>query len=207
MTFAAHSHVGVLALQGGVAPHVEAFARLGVRAREVRRPADLEEVRYLALPGGESTTLARLLDLFELTAPLVRRVQEGSLAVFGTCAGAILLGQRTTDVPHALGLLDVETSRNAYGPQPHSGRRRITLDAFGREQDAVFIRAPRFVQVGEDVRVLARDGNDPVLVEASGLLAASFHPELDEDPFLHRYFLERFRELLPTERESGRTSA
>lgn len=190
---------GVLALQGSFEPHVRAFARLGIAAREVRRPQDLDGLTHLVLPGGESTTLHRLLELFELAAPILARHRAGSLALFGTCAGAILLGRPApgdSPDPPRWSLLDAELRRNAYGRQIDSFQAALDVhdldeDAPPRRMTGVFIRAPRIESLGPDVRVLARRNGEPVLVQAAGLLAATFHPELTDDPWLHALFLRR----------------
>lgn len=182
--------VGVLALQGGFEPHLACLARLGVEGREVRAPEALAGLSHLILPGGESTTLARLFERFGLREPLLRRHAEGTLALFGTCAGAILLGREAGEPPPRLGLLDVAVERNAFGPQAASDAPLVELEAFGRAFRCVFIRAPRFLAPGPAVRVLARRDGAPILVQGPGVLAASFHPELTGDPFLHRYFLD-----------------
>lgn len=181
-------NVGVLALQGGFEPHLAMFARSGVAARPVRRPADLATLTHLVLPGGESTTLHHLLVLFDMWEPLRVRFQAGQLALFGTCAGAILLGKTDGSRPPRLELLDVIVQRNAYGTQVHSFTEE--LDVGGRPMPCTFIRAPKFTSVGPDVRVLARRGTEPILVAAPKLLAATFHPELGADPRVHRWFLE-----------------
>lgn len=178
---------GVLALQGGFEPHRAMFARLGVRAREVRSREQLRGLTHLVLPGGESTTLHHLLKLFGLWDELSERYQAGELALFGTCAGAILLGRGDGERPPRLGLLDARLVRNAYGRQVDSFIRE--LDVLGAPLGCTFIRAPRILENGPEVRVLARAGLDPVLVEAPGLLAATFHPELGDDPRVHEYFL------------------
>ena len=184
------SGVGVLALQGGFEPHLEAFGALGVEACEVRTKQALEGLTHLVLPGGESTTLAHLMDLFDLRETLVQNVRSGRLAVFGTCAGAILLGRESGEAPRRLGLMDAEVHRNAYGTQTASRSTDLELDAFGRILRAVFIRAPRFGELGAEVRVLARDRGEPVLIEGPNTMAATFHPELSGDPVLHRYSLD-----------------
>ncbi len=182
--------VGVLALQGGVAPHLEAFSALGIAAREVRRRSHLAGLTHLVLPGGESTTLHHLLELFDLGSEIVHRHRAGELALFGTCAGAILLGRGDGERPPRFALLDAVLERNAYGRQVDSFTERLPFDVFGgRELDCVFIRAPRFLEVGSGARVLARRAGEPILVAGPGLLAATFHPELGDDPLIHRYFL------------------
>lgn len=182
--------VGVLALQGDVAPHLERFAALGVRASEVRAPRELDGLTHLVLPGGESTTLHHLSTLFGLWEELRARHRAGRLALFGTCAGAILLGRDEGARPPRLGLLEVTVERNAYGRQLDSFERPLAVEGLDAPLRGVFIRAPRIVDVGPGVRVLARDGADPVLVEGPGCLAAMFHPELTADPALHRRFLQ-----------------
>lgn len=184
--------VGVLALQGASAPHLACFARLGVSTREVRAPHELEGLTHLVLPGGESTTLHHLLQLFGLWESLRARQRAGSLALFGTCAGAILLARDAGGTPPTLGLLDAAVVRNAYGRQVDSFARPVELtpaDGPARTLPAVFIRAPRFTALGPGVRVLARLDGEAVALEAPGLLATAFHPELANDPWFHARFL------------------
>ncbi|MHC5010334.1 MAG: pyridoxal 5'-phosphate synthase glutaminase subunit PdxT, partial [Planctomycetota bacterium] len=145
---------------------------------------------HLVLPGGESTTLHHLLVLFGLREPIVAAHRRGDLALFGTCAGAILLGRASHLRPPRLGLLDVGVVRNAYGRQAESFAADVEVPVLGAPFPAVFIRAPRFCAPGPDVRVIGRRGDEPVLVEAPGLLAATFHPELTDDTRLHRRFLD-----------------
>lgn len=192
---------GVLALQGSSAPHLErleelfAAGELAAAPREVRQRRDLEGLTHLILPGGESTTIRHLLDLFGLTDELVARWSAGTLRLFGTCAGAILLGQDDGTRPKRLGLLDATLARNAYGRQIDSFSEELDLALPGpRGVDrapfhGVFIRAPRFVRVGDGLQVLARHRGEPVLVAAPGLLAGTFHPELTRDRRIHRWFL------------------
>lgn len=188
------TRVGVLALQGAVEAHLATFARLGVEALEVRSATDLEPLTHLVLPGGESTTIRHLLDLFGLGERIAARARAGELALFGVCAGAILLGREPagpgSERPARLGLLDARVARNAFGPQARSEARELHLAELGLDFRCITIRAPRILDVGPGVRVLGRDGADPILVEAPGLLAATFHPELTDDPRLHARFLE-----------------
>lgn len=184
--------VGVLALQGDSEPHRAAFARIGVAARGVRSPRDLDGLTHLVLPGGESTTLHHLLTLFDLWRPIAERHRAGELALFGTCAGAILLSKGCGGKPPTLGLLDAELERNAYGRQIDSFTCEVELTEEPGDPGsfpAVFIRAPRIVTVGPNVRVLARDGDEPLALEAPGLLASTFHPELTANPWFHARFL------------------
>jgi 5'-phosphate synthase pdxT subunit len=198
--------VGILALQGDVALHRAAFARLGLTARDVRAPRELDGLTHLVLPGGESTTLWRLMTLFGVWEPIRARVAAGELPVLGTCAGAVLLGQAAADerragtsVPPRMELVDAVVRRNAYGRQLASRTVEVELgldgDAPSVRVPCTFIRAPRIDAVGPDVRVLASASIDggpatPILIEAPGILAATFHPELLEDPLVHRRFLE-----------------
>lgn len=182
---------GVLALQGSSEPHLDKLRELGVAAREVRQRRDLERLTHLILPGGESTTIRHLLDLFGLTEPIVARARAGELALYGTCAGAILLAQDDGTRPARLGLLDATVARNAFGRQIDSFSRDVplALDGAPAPFHCVFIRAPRFTRLGPSVRVLGAFEGEPILVEAPGLLAGSFHPELTGDLRVHRHFL------------------
>lgn len=193
MRSALEPQVGVLALQGASAAHLAAFARLGVAAREVRSPHELDGLTHLVLPGGESTTLHHLLTLFGLWEPLRARHRAGELALFGTCAGAILLSKGCGGKPPTLGLLDAEVERNAYGHQVDSFTRALALDGeLGDSSGSVagvFIRAPRFVRVASGVRVLARLEGVPVALQAPGLLATTLHPELTDALVFHEHFL------------------
>lgn len=182
--------VGVLALQGSFAEHAAALRRLGSEPVLVRSADDLEGLTHLILPGGESTTLRHLLDLFGMSAPIRERFERGELALFGTCAGAILLGQDDGTRPERFGLLDATLARNAYGTQIESFRSTIEVEGLADGPlQAVFIRAPRFTQIGPRARVLASNAGEAVLVEQPGLLAATFHPELAGDDRLHARFL------------------
>ena len=198
--------VGVLALQGDFAKHLDAFAELGVEAVAVRRPVELDALCGLVLPGGESTTLSLLLDSSGLTEPLAEHLRAG-LAVFGTCAGLVLLAEEILDGrpdQRAFGVLGVTVRRNGYGRQLASFETEldaVALDASlsgdpGGPLPAVFIRAPRIETVGPGVEVLARlvgpggEDGDVVAVREKNILAAAFHPELTADRRMHRLFLE-----------------
>lgn len=186
--------VGVLALQGDVREHRQAFERCGVSTREVRLPADLEQIDALAMPGGESTTMSRLLRVFGLDAPLRRRLDEG-LPTFATCAGLILLSTRILDGRDdqvALGVLDVDVRRNGYGRQVDSFERDLHIDAIGGEPfTAVFIRAPLIERTGRSVEILASIDGHPVAIAQGPHVALGFHPEMTHDDRLHRLFLQR----------------
>ncbi|MBI2871589.1 MAG: pyridoxal 5'-phosphate synthase glutaminase subunit PdxT [Chloroflexi bacterium] len=185
--------VGVLALQGDFAEHLLVLRRMGVSTSEVRLPADLVQVDGLIIPGGESTTISRLVDVYELRSPLVQRAREG-MPLFGTCAGLVMLAREVVKdnsvVP--LGLVDIQVQRNAFGRQTDSFEADLPVPAIGPEPfPAVFIRAPIVCQVGERVETMAalEDGR-VVAVRQGSFLATAFHPELTQDTRLHRYFVE-----------------
>ncbi|GAB3601353.1 pyridoxal 5'-phosphate synthase glutaminase subunit PdxT [Kineococcus gypseus] len=198
--------VGVLALQGDVREHLAALTSGGARAVPVRRERELDDVDGLVLPGGESTTIDRLLRTFELREPLRERIAQG-LPVYGSCAGMILLADRVLDgAPdqRTLGGLDITVRRNAFGRQVVSWEEDLPVEGVtgdGARVRAVFIRAPWVEEAGEDVRVLARVGSGPaagriVAVRSGDLLATSFHPEITGDDRVHRYFVELVRQRL-----------
>jgi 5'-phosphate synthase pdxT subunit len=182
--------IGVLALQGDFARHTAALTRCGVRAAEVRKPAELDDVEGLIVPGGESTTLLTLLRAWDF-GPAIEAFHASGRPLFGTCAGLILLA-REVEHPRqpSLGLIDLQVERNAYGRQRESFEVTEPVD-FGYGPTAfrmTFIRAPRIRTVGPGVRVLGRHAGDPVLVREGTVLAASFHPELSDDLAVHQYF-------------------
>jgi 5'-phosphate synthase pdxT subunit len=184
--------VGVLALQGAFREHREVLDALGVEAVEVRTPESLGALDALILPGGESTTMSKLLDTAELRAPLAALLADG-LPVLGTCAGMILLAREVVDGrpdQWSFGAIDVAVRRNAYGRQ--RGSFEADLDVAGVGGGAfpgVFIRAPRIESVGDDVDVLARYDDHAVLARQGRIWVASFHPELSGDLRLHEQFL------------------
>jgi 5'-phosphate synthase pdxT subunit len=184
----------VLALQGDVREHRQAFERCGVSTREVRLPADLEQIDALAMPGGESTTMSRLLRVFGLAEPLRRRLDEG-MACFATCAGLILLSARILDGRDdqlALGVLDVDVRRNGYGRQVDSFEAPLHVEGIGDEPfTAVFIRAPLIERTGRSVDILASIDGHPVAIAQGPHVALGFHPEMTGDDRLHRLFLRR----------------
>lgn len=184
--------IGVLALQGDFREHKEALRRLGLEAQEVRKRAHLEGLKALVVPGGESTTIGKLAREYGIEEEVRRRVEEGSLAVFGTCAGAIWLAKEILGYPEQprLGVLDVAVERNAFGRQVESFEEELPVRGFAEPFHAVFIRAPVFRRLGPGVEVLAELDGLPVLVRQGKVLASAFHPELTTDPRLHRYFLE-----------------
>jgi 5'-phosphate synthase pdxT subunit len=182
---------GVLALQGDFAEHVAVLRDMDVETLEVRTLRELEQVDALIIPGGESTTIAKLMDTYCLREPLREMAQEGK-PIWGTCAGMILLAKELTeDRPEPLGLMDITVTRNAFGRQVDSFEADLNVPCLGSEPfRAVFIRAPVVRSVGKRANVLAQlpDGR-PVAVQQHNLLATAFHPELTKDHRFHQYFL------------------
>jgi 5'-phosphate synthase pdxT subunit len=198
------SLIGVLALQGDVREHVAALRESGASAVPVRRAAELSEVDGLVLPGGESTTMSRLLDIFDLLEPLRARIQAG-MPVYGSCAGMILLASKVLDGredQHQLGGLDMIVRRNAFGRQVDSFEEDLDFVGIPDKVHAVFIRAPWVESASPEVEVLARVGDDPqvpggeaaagriVAVRQGPVLATAFHPELTGDARVHGLFVE-----------------
>jgi 5'-phosphate synthase pdxT subunit len=185
--------VGVLALQGASQRHVEALAALGARPVEVRTPEDLSGIEGLVLPGGESTTMSKLLELSGLFEPVAERLEDG-MPAFGTCAGLILLSTHILDGrpdQRSFQVLDVDVRRNAFGRQVDSFEADLAVDGLGGGPvPAVFIRAPVVERVGDGVEVLASLDGHPVVCRQGPILAAAFHPELSDDLRLHQLFLE-----------------
>lgn len=172
--------VGVLALQGDFAEHQQALAAAGLVTRQVRNAADLAGLDGLVLPGGESTTMLRLLDVEGLWQPLAETLRSG-MPVLATCAGAILLAEQVENPPQrSFALLPITVVRNGYGRQYHSGTFALESAVLPPGTTGTFIRAPRITAVGRDCEVLARRSGDPVLVRRGPILAACFHPELQE---------------------------
>ena len=188
----AETTIGVLALQGAFREHRRMLTeRLGMPTREVRTPEDLESVGALVIPGGESTTLDRLLDTSGLREPLARRLAAG-MPTFGTCAGLILLGTRAEDGrpdQRPFGAIDIVSRRNGYGRQVASFEADVELEGETEPLRGIFIRAPRIISVGDDVTVVARRDGEPVAVQQGSVLVSTFHPELADDDRLHRRFL------------------
>lgn len=192
--------IGVLALQGDFEAHRHRLEELGAEVVLVKSPAQLDEIEGLVIPGGESSTFLKLLGEqgFEKLKQFVR-----TKPAFGTCAGAILLAREIENPPQAgLGAIDIRIRRNAYGRQLESSIREGRLcgtipegqsranESQGVPMEMVFIRAPKIEHLGEGVEVLATEGSDPVAVRQGKVMAATFHPELSDDPRLHRLFLE-----------------
>lgn len=184
--------IGILAVQGDVREHANALREVGAEPVEVRLPRDLVGLDALILPGGESTTMRKLIDLYGLREPIVA-LAHGGAPVYGTCAGMILLADRIADGDEpVLRLLDITVERNAYGRQLDSFEADLAIPSLGDEPlHGVFIRAPVVSQVGPEVEVLARDSDGrPIAVRQGRVIATAFHPELTSDRRLHRLLVE-----------------
>lgn len=196
--------VGILSLQGDVEEHAAALERAGARVVEVKTPAQLERVAALVIPGGESTTVIRLLERFGLSEPIRARVL-GGMPLWGTCMGLIVAAREVTDSDQAtLGLIDVGVRRNAFGRQIDSAEVDLSIPVLGDAPfPAIFIRAPWVERVGDGVQVLAQRDGHPVMVRSGNVLGTSFHPELTSDTRVHRYFLGLLESLEVQDRLVG----
>lgn len=185
--------IGVLDLQGDVREHLRALDEVGVDARTVKSPTELDAVAGLILPGGESTTLSMLLESTGLYEAIAERLAESSLPVLGTCAGLVLVADQVLDGrpdQRTFGVLDAVVRRNGYGRQVRSFETDLVLGSGeGPPLPAVFIRAPLVVSVGDSVEVLATYESIPVLVRHDTVVASAFHPELTPDRRIHRLFV------------------
>jgi 5'-phosphate synthase pdxT subunit len=185
--------IGVLALQGAFREHVTALRKLGADAREVRTPLELAACEGLVLPGGESTTIGKLL----ASSGLDEALDGFAGPIFGTCAGMIVLAAETSDGldgQRLLGLIDIGVRRNGYGRQVRSFEASVTLAGDDRPMPGIFIRAPRIERIGDGVDVLARLGAEPVAAAQGRIMVAAFHPELTDDGRLHERFLSLVRD-------------
>jgi len=183
--------IGILALQGDFREHARMVRSLGVEVHLVRFPEEVESVDGLIIPGGESTTMGKLMVKYGLDQAIVDRFDAGRLAIYGTCAGMIVLAREiegSQAQPH-LGLLDVTVQRNAFGRQKESSEEDLEIEGLDTPLHALFIRAPVIIRTGPSVSVLARVAQGPVYVQQGRLLASSFHPELGSDTRVHEQFL------------------
>jgi pyridoxal 5'-phosphate synthase pdxT subunit len=186
--------IGVLGLQGAVQEHVRSIEACGAEAVVVKKPDQLAELDGLILPGGESTTMRRLIDKYGFMEPLKKFAAAGK-PMFGTCAGLILLAKRIVgyDEPH-LGLMDITVERNSFGRQRESFEAELSITGVADDFIGVFIRAPHIVEVGEDVEILAKYEDRIVAARQGQFLGCSFHPELTDDHRMTRYFLNMVKE-------------
>ena len=191
--------IGVLALQGDVREHFSAIEDCGAIAAEVKRPSDLENLNGLIIPGGESTTIAKLLRIFDLFEPLQKALRNG-LPVYGSCAGMILLAKKIIDGTsdqETLEVIDITVKRNAFGRQVDSFEQELLIPEIDSEPfNAIFIRAPWIEKIGADVKSLAEIKSlggleHSVLARSKNVLVSSFHPELTGDLRVHRYFIDK----------------
>jgi 5'-phosphate synthase pdxT subunit len=182
--------VGIVAVQGDFEKHTQAFQRLGAHVRLVKTPEQLEHVERAVIPGGESTTVGKLMHKFGLGQALIERVNAG-MPLWGTCMGMILMAREVEGHDqYRLGVLDVTVRRNAFGAQVHSFEDSVTVQGLEAPVTGVFIRAPIVVRTGPEVVALARYADNVVAVRQGALLATSFHPELTDDTRLHEWFLK-----------------
>ena len=200
--------IGVLALQGDFIEHIHVLEKMGVDVTEVRKLEQLEGLDGLIIPGGESTAIVKLMDIYGWRQRLPEEVRRG-LAVWGTCAGMIVIARELVDpTPTPLGLLDIKVARNWFGRQVDSFEEKLDFKGLkGGKLRAVFIRAPVVNEIGDDVEVLARVSDGPAVAVRKGrLLATAFHPELTADDRVHRYFVDMAAERADrpkTARRSG----
>ena len=187
--------IGILALQGAFIEHLQLFGRIGVEAVEIRLPSQLEQVAGLVIPGGESTTMLKLMYDYDLANP-IKKIAAGKVPVWGTCAGMICLAKRAVNPDSSaletLALMDISVRRNAFGRQVDSFEAELQVSGLpGGAFHGVFIRAPYIEKAGKGVQVLSslQDG-EIVAARQGNLLATSFHPELSGDPRIHRYFAD-----------------
>jgi len=190
--------IGVLALQGDFAMHARALKKCGgeIEVVEIRKPEQLADIDGLVMPGGESTTLLKLMDLWGFV-PALEKFHGAGKAIFGTCAGLILAARDVTNPAQpSLGLIDVGVERNAYGRQRESFETQGTATLDGRPVpiEMVFIRAPRIRRIGAGVETLARHADEAVMARQGSVLVATFHPELTDDPTVHEYFCRMVQE-------------
>lgn len=181
--------IGVLALQGAFVEHEAAIEKCGAQACQVRKPEQLQEVDALIIPGGESTTIGKLMREFGLEQAILDRAAQG-MPIWGTCAGMILLAKEIDNSDQLrLGLMDMKVKRNAFGRQVDSFEADLDIDNIGTTR-GVFIRAPYAEKVWGEARIMARYQNKIVMVQQNNLLSTAFHPELTQGLCIHRYFLD-----------------
>lgn len=181
--------IGVLALQGAVAEHIRVLTDLNIEAVPIRLPSDLDNLEALVLPGGESTTISKLLSDYGLMEP-IRGLAHRGLPMLGTCAGMVLLARKVSDSNlEPFGVVDIEIKRNAFGRQIDSFETELSIPVLGDKTfHGIFIRAPIVENVAPSVEVLCQLGNNAVAVRQGKIVACAFHPELTQDLRLHKYF-------------------
>lgn len=186
--------IGVLDIQGSVEEHVSTLKKLGVDAVLVKKSSDIEKIDGLIIPGGESTTIGKLMKLYGLDKAILARATKkiNPLCIWGTCAGAILIAKKVyNQTPDHLKLMDIEIERNAYGRQIDSFTTQLSIPLLGKTPvEAVFIRAPRVRKTSKTVTVFATYEDNPVMLEEKNFLVTMFHPELTHDTRIHKYFID-----------------
>lgn len=191
--------VGVLALQGDFREHINILKKMNIKTREIKYPGQLEEIDGLIIPGGESTTINKLLNKYGFKEKLKRFAESGN-PIFGTCAGLIILACTIVDNEKQLCLIDINIKRNAYGRQIESFEKNISLnlkqEADDRKFNSIFIRAPRIIDAGKNVKTLGNCNGEIVLARENNILVSAFHPELTNDTRIHQYFIEMIIEDL-----------
>ncbi|ANB55843.1 pyridoxal 5'-phosphate synthase, glutaminase subunit Pdx2 [Anoxybacillus sp. B7M1] len=188
--------IGVLGLQGAVREHVQSIEACGAEAAVIKKTEQLQEIDGLIIPGGESTTMRRLMDQYGFIMPLKEFAAQGK-PIFGTCAGLIMLAKRIVgyDEPH-LGLMDIIVERNSFGRQRESFEAELSITGVADDFVGVFIRAPHIVEVGEEVEILAKHEGRIVAARQGQFLGCSFHPELTEDHRMTQYFINMVKESM-----------
>ncbi|MGB9615119.1 MAG: pyridoxal 5'-phosphate synthase glutaminase subunit PdxT [Fervidobacterium sp.] len=186
--------IGVSGIQGDFREHKLMIEKLGHETLIVRTPEDLEKIDGLIIPGGESTTMTRIMKRIKLFEVLREKIQNG-LPVYGTCAGLIVLAKEIENYPQeSLGVIDIKVLRNAYGRQVDSFDEMVEIKGFDKPFKAIFIRAPRVGEWGKDVEVLSVLDGHPIMLRQNNVLVTSFHPELTNDTRVHEYFLKMVQE-------------
>jgi 5'-phosphate synthase pdxT subunit len=188
--------VGVLALQGAFREHIKSLEKCGVSAAEIKSPDQLDDIDALIIPGGESTTIRKLLEKYKFRSRLDKFYKDCK-PIFVTCAGLVLIAKNIKGEGMGLSYIDVDVERNAYGRQIDSFEEllNINLDGSqnGRKFNSIFIRAPKILNVGEKVEILGKFGQEAVLIRENNIIASTFHPELTDDLRIHRYFISMIK--------------
>jgi len=193
-----NTKVGVLSLQGAFREHIEKIKKCGASAVEIKFPGQLEYIDGLIIPGGESTTIKKLLKEYKFREDLDKFYKSGE-PIFGTCAGLVLISRNIEGEGKGMGYINVDVRRNAYGRQIDSFEEMVSLNFNGvidyKKFRAIFIRAPRILRTGSNVRIIAELNGEPVLVRFRNVMAGTFHPELTDDLRVHKYFLNMVKKF------------
>jgi len=187
--------IGVLALQGAFREHIYSIKKCGADAVEIKLPEQLKDVEGLIIPGGESTTINKLIKKYSFNFYLDEFYKSGK-AIYGTCAGLILIAKKVTSENFGLGYIDIDVARNSYGRQIDSFEEYVSID-FDKDEKfkAIFIRAPKILRAGPEVDILSKIKDNIILARQSNVLASTFHPELGDDTRIHKYFLKMIEKL------------